>query len=299
MTDHPALTRLRPDLRCVLAPNPSAMTGPGTNTWIVGQGAVAVIDPGPADAGHLEAILASLDAAERISHILVTHPHSDHSALAPALSRHAAAPVLAFGTAQDGTSPVMAALADSGAGGEGLDMAFVPDMRLADGDRVADRGWTLTAVHTPGHLGSHLSFRWGDLCFSGDHVMGWSTSVIAPPQGDMGAYMASLALLAGQRWTAFLPGHGAPVTDPAARLAQITAHRREREAQILAALAAGPASAAQIAAMVYTALPTGLRRAAESNVLAHLIDLESRKLIGTDHPLSPASRFHLRQPKAD
>ena len=169
-----------PDLRLVRAPNPSAMTERGTNTWIVGRGAVAVIDPGPADEAHLAAILAALGPSERVSHILVTHAHADHSALAPALAQATGAPVLAFGTARDGMTRAMADLAAGAAGGEGLDLAFRPDIRLSDGETVQGAGWSLTAIHTPGHLGSHLCFRWGRLGFSGDHVMAWSTSLVSP-----------------------------------------------------------------------------------------------------------------------
>ena len=222
------------DLRRVLAPNPGPLTGAGTNTWIVGRGAVAVIDPGPADDAHLAAILAALGPAERISHILVTHAHRDHAALAPALSRASGAPVLAFGTARDGIRPAMAALGLAGTGGEGLDTGFAPDLRLVDGAPVRGAGWTLEAIHTPGHLGGHLCFGWDGLCFTGDHVMGWATSVVSPPEGDMRAYMDSLGRLAARVWRRFLPGHGPVVNDPAARLAALAAHRRAREAEILA-----------------------------------------------------------------
>lgn len=285
-------------LRHVLAPNPSAMTERGTNTWIVGIGEVAVIDPGPADGAHLDAVLAALGPGERVGHILVTHAHADHSALAPLLSRKTGAPVLAFGTVRDGIDPAMAALAGYGAnGGEGLDHGFAPDRRLADGDIVSGAGWALTAIHTPGHLGAHLCFGWGDLCFSGDHVMGWSTSVVSPPEGSMGAYRRSLARLAERRWSVLLPGHGAPVTDPAARIAALAAHRYEREAQILAVLGAGPGTVPQITQSVYQGLDPGLQPAARRNVLAHLIDLVERSLVDATAPLSMSTLFHLRHGK--
>jgi glyoxylase-like metal-dependent hydrolase (beta-lactamase superfamily II) len=269
-------------VRRVLAPNPSAMTAQGTNTWIVGRGAVAVIDPGPDDARHLEAILSALEPGERVSHILVTHAHRDHSGLAPALAARTGAPVLAFGGATDGMRPTMAARGLTGDGGEGIDAGFAPDLRLGDGAVVEGSGWRLEALHTPGHLGNHLCFAMDDLCFTGDHVMGWSTSIVSPPEGDMTAYMASLAELARRRWSAFLPGHGPDVADPAQRLAELAGHRRQRERDILSALEDGPADAGGIALRLYTATPPALMRAAERNVLAHLLDLEERMLVAAD-----------------
>ncbi len=288
---------LNPDLRLVRAPNPSAMTERGTNTWIVGRGAVAVIDPGPADEAHLAAILGALGRTERISHILVTHAHADHSALAPALAQATGAPVLAFGAARDGMTAAMADLATDEPGGEGLDLGFRPDIRLSDAETVAGAGWSLTAIHTPGHLGSHLCFRWGMLGFSGDHVMAWSTSLVSPPEGDMGAYRRSLARLAGQRWTTFLPGHGAPVADPAARLAELAAHRSRREREILAALHAAPATPSGLVRTIYSGLPAGLLGAAKRNVFAHLLDLANRKIVVCDAAPSPAAEFRLVQSK--
>lgn len=269
-------------VRRVLAPNPSAMTAQGTNTWIVGRGAVAVIDPGPDDTRHLEAILSALEPGERVSHILVTHAHRDHSGLAPALATRTGAPVLAFGGATDGMRPTMASRGLTGDGGEGIDAGFAPDLRLGDGAVVEGPGWRLEALHTPGHLGNHLCFAMDDLCFTGDHVMGWSTSIVSPPEGDMTAYMASLATLAHRRWSTFLPGHGPDVTDPAHRLAELAAHRRQREHDILGALGDGPADATTIARRLYTAIPLALLGAAERNVLAHLLDLEERKLVAAE-----------------
>jgi glyoxylase-like metal-dependent hydrolase (beta-lactamase superfamily II) len=293
MTRPPLHAGLIPDLRLVRAPNPSAMTERGTNTWIVGRGAVAVIDPGPGDEGHLGAILAALDPTERVSHILVTHPHADHSALAPALAQATGAPVLAFGTVRDGMTAAMAALGTDGTGGEGLDPGFSPDIRLSDGETVNGAGWALTAIHTPGHLGSHLCFRWGTLGFSGDHVMAWSTSLVSPPEGDMGAYRRSLARLASQYWSGFLPGHGDPVADPAARLAELAAHRTRRETEILSALQAAPATTSGLVRAIYTDLPAHLHRAAERNVFAHLLDLVHRNVVESDGTPSLAAQFRL------
>ncbi|MGY6635488.1 MAG: MBL fold metallo-hydrolase [Alkalilacustris sp.] len=269
-------------VRCVLAPNPGPLTGAGTNSYILGAGAVAVIDPGPDDPAHLAALEAALGPAERISHIVVTHAHRDHSPLARVLAARWGASVAAFGDARAGVTPAIAALGDLG-GGEGVDDAFAPDLILADGAVLEGAGWRLVAHWTPGHMGNHICLQWGDVVFSGDHVMGWATTVVSPPDGDMAAYMASLDRLAGLGARVFYPGHGAPVADPAARLAELIAHRRAREAQILAALTAAPQDIPALTARVYAGLAPGLVPAAARNVLAHLIDLCGRGL-AVAHP---------------
>ncbi len=291
--ESPGPGRPEPGLRLLRAPNPGPMTHTGTNTYILGEGRVAVIDPGPALPAHLAAILAALAPGETVSHILVTHSHADHSPLARPLAEATGAPVLAFGDAAAGRSARMAGLALEAAlgGGEGIDAAFLPDLTLADGALVEGAGWTLRAIHTPGHIGNHLCLAWGDRVFSGDHVMGWATSLVSPPDGDMGAYMQSLDRLAAERAARLYPGHGDPVADPAARIAALAAHRREREAQILSTLAAGPADAPALAARIYQDTPSALLPAATRNVLAHLVDLMDRNLVLSDSPPGPASRF--------
>ena len=282
-----------PRLRPIRAPNPSPLTFTGTNSYILGSGRVAVIDPGPADDSHLAALLAALDPGERVSHILVTHAHRDHSALAPRLSAVTGAPVLAFGTATDGRSAVMQRLAQAGmaAGGDGLDTEFAPDIRIVDGQTIADADWTLTVHHTPGHLGAHICLSAGDALFSGDHVMGWSTTIVSPPDGDMGAYMDSLDRLASQDWSRFFPGHGETIENPSARLHELIAHRRLRESQILDALAHGPQDTATLAARLYPGLAPALVPAARRNVLAHLIDLTDKMRLTCPDPADPTARF--------
>jgi len=292
----PPFSRPVEGLRRVLAPNPSPMTLHGTNTYILGEGRVALIDPGPALPAHLAAILAALAPGERISHIFVTHAHLDHSGLARPLAEATGAPVLAFGDVRSGRSARMAARAMAGLapGGEGVDAAFAPDVRLAHGDRVDAGGWALEALHTPGHFGNHLSFVWAGGTFSGDHVMGWASTLISPPDGDLADYMRSLDRLAAVRAARLFPGHGAPIENPAARIAELSRHRHARSAQILAEIAAGPRSISELVARLYADTPPALHPAARRNVLAHLIDLEDNKIVSVEAGSSSEPRYRRR-----
>ncbi|NNK67305.1 MAG: MBL fold metallo-hydrolase [Rhodobacteraceae bacterium] len=279
-------------VRRILAPNPSPMTFWGTNTYLVGDATLAVIDPGPDDTRHLAAILSAIGGAA-VSHILITHAHRDHSPGAAALSAETGAPIYGFGPPDAGRTPVMQDLAARGlaGGGEGVDMGFAPDVTLADGAQISSPDWRMTTLHTPGHFAGHLSFALDDLIFTGDHVMGWASTLISPPDGDVAAFLSSCDVLAARKARRFFPGHGAPVDDPAPRLDWLVAHRKDREAQILDALHDGPADAATLAAKLYTDTPASLMPAAARNVLAHLIDLTERRIVSPDPDLRAEAVF--------
>ncbi len=281
-----------PPILTLRAPNPGPFTGTGTNTYLLGHDPVVIVDPGPDLPQHRDAIQTALDGRP-VAAILVTHAHLDHSALAPRLSGLTKAPVLAFGGASAGFSPRMQALAAQGlTGGEGSDLTFAPDQTVTDSQILTLGDITLHVIHTPGHMATHISLAYGDTLLSGDHVMGWSTSVVSPPEGDMAAYIASLRKLQGQAWQRFLPGHGDPVEDPQARLAALIAHRLMREEQVLASLTAqAPATAETLARRIYTTTPPALLPAATRNVLAHLIDLQSRSLVAAEPGPLAQTRF--------
>ncbi|WP_425080561.1 MBL fold metallo-hydrolase [Ruegeria arenilitoris] len=284
---------LQPGLRRILAPNPSLMTYRGTNTYLVGTSELAVIDPGPLSNEHLDAILAGLLPGQRISHIIVTHSHLDHSPLAQPLADRTGAPIMAFGGPEAGRSAVMTQLAEGGlvGGGEGIDTSFRPDIELADGALISGDGWQLEVIHTPGHLGNHIALGWGDVCFTGDHIMGWASSLVSPPDGDLTDFMAACHRLHSREWAVFHAGHGAPIADPAARLDWLINHRLTREAQILSTLEDHPGTARELAERIYLDTPTALLPAAERNVFAHLIDLIGKSQVTSEGKLSADTRF--------
>src|SRR5271157_2963429 len=267
-----ALTRLSPLVRRLVAPNASPFTFNGTCTYIVGNGAVAVVDPGPADETHLRAILAAVEG-ERVETILVTHTHRDHSALANRLRQATGARVV-------GAEP----FASKGDGTGGLDSAhdrdYAPDAVLGDGERFQGSGFAIEAVATPGHCANHLCLALLEerALFSGDHVMAWSTSVVAPPDGSMGAYMASLDKVSARDERIYWPGHGGPVVEPQRYVRALAHHRRQREASILAALAEGVETVPDLVGKIYVGLDPSLTRAAGLSTLAHLEDLRERGL---------------------
>ncbi|MCV6585761.1 MAG: MBL fold metallo-hydrolase [Marinibacterium sp.] len=288
-----APTLLAPGLRRILAPNPSPMTERGTNTYLLGQRDIVVIDPGPARDDHLDAILRAIGPDQRITAIVVTHSHLDHSPLARPLADRTGAQVLGFGPSGTGRSAIMSRLAESGlaGGGEGIDPDFAPDHRVADGDIITFDDQRLDVLHTPGHMGNHIALAWGDICFTGDLVMGWASSLVSPPDGDLTDFMASCRRLRGRDWSVFHAGHGDPITAPSERLDWLIAHRLTREAAILEALTDGPATAAELARRIYTDTPPALLPAAERNVLAHLIDLVGQSRTEPLETLSATARF--------
>lgn len=283
-------------VRRVTCANPSAMTFTGTRTYVVGEGRVAIVDPGPDNPSHLAALLAALAPGEAVAHIVLTHTHTDHSAGAGALARATGAGIAGFGRHRAGMSETMLRLAAAGAdlgGGEGADHATVPTRNLADGDTLEGEGWALTAIHTPGHLSNHISLalEGTGALFTGDTVMGWATTLVSPPEGDMAALMASLEKLRARGADMLLPGHGHPVTDPAAMLDHQIAHRKARAASVLASLANGPASAADLAREIYTDTDPALLPAAARNVFATLIGLMDEGQARALDRLTPAARF--------
>lgn len=281
-------------LRSVTANNPSPLTGPGTTTYLIGSGKVALIDPGPDLPAHREAILALLRPGEKISHIFVTHAHLDHSGGTLPLAEETRAPVFAFGDAQAGRSATMARLAEAGmrGGGEGVDAGFTPDEVLHDGQLLRGQDWVLRAIHTPGHFGNHLAFDWDGRVFCGDVVMGWSSTLISPPDGDLIDYFRSLDRLAMMVPRQLLPTHGAPIDAPAVRLSELAAHRRVRSAQIVAALRDGPARAPDLAQRLYD-IPPALQRAATRNVFAHLLALTTIGAVDCEGDPTAESFFRL------
>lgn len=281
-----AVQHLEPGVRMVLAPNPSPMTHWGTNSFIVGEGDVTVIDPGPEDTAHLAALLRALHPSERVARIIVTHAHRDHSGLARSLAAATGAPILAFGPASSGRSPRMRDMRVHS--GEGIDTHFTPDEVIAEGDVLTNGGAGLTVLHTPGHMGGHLCLALNDRLFTGDHVMGWAPSLVSPPEGDMTDYMSSLERLSAGPWRKGYPAHGLPIEDLTGRCDFLLQHRRSRESAILAALDM-PADLETLQSRVYADVPAQLQPAARRNLLAHLIDLVHKGQILVDgHDLNQA-----------
>jgi glyoxylase-like metal-dependent hydrolase (beta-lactamase superfamily II) len=271
-----------PLIRRVVARNPGPFTYLGTGTYIVGRGEVAVIDPGPDDPAHLTALLAAT-AGERVAEILVTHTHADHSPLARPLAEATGA------TVRGRPAPGLV-----GAGFEEAEQTgFRPDRRIGDGERVAGPGWTLEAIATPGHASNHVGYALieENALFSGDHVMGWSTTVISPPDGDMAEYLKSLERVAERGFATLWPTHGPPVTEVGPFLAAYREHRLRRERQVLGELAAGRGLIAEMTPRLYADVPAGLHPAAAHSDWAHLIKLVREGRAACDGAPELASRY--------
>lgn len=264
-------------VRRIVCRNPGPFTFTGTNSYIVGSGEVAIIDPGPADNAHLDALRAAL-GGEAVSHIVVTHSHHDHSSLAPRLKALTGAPVYAYGR-------IPSADEDSGqALDAGFDLAFCPDFTLRHGDVIAGKNWSLALLHTPGHTSDHLALalEQENALFSGDHVMAWSTSIVAPPDGSMADYFASLRLLLDRGDKIYWPGHGGPSRTPRRFVRALIAHRQMRESAILARIRQGDRTVPDIVRAVYRDVDPRLHGAAALSVLAHVEHLIAQGSVACD-----------------
>ena len=283
------LEQVAAGIRRITARNPGPFTFRGTGTFVLGTGRVAVLDPGPDQPGHVEALLAGL-GREIVSHILVTHTHRDHSPAARALKEATGAPTYGFGP-HGGDRRFGAAEVEAGG-----DLDFAPDVTVGDGARIEGDDWAVTCVHTPGHTSNHLSFSWDErrVLFPGDHVMGWSTSIVSPPDGDMGAYMRSLDLLLKRDDGVYYPAHGPEIRDPHALVRAFIAHRREREDLVLDCLARGIGTVGEMVPVVYADVEAHLHAAAARSLLAtliHLVESDRAEALG---PLTVDGRYGAR-----
>ena len=292
--------RVAPMIRRVVAENPSKFTYRGTGTYIVGEGEVAVIDPGPVLDSHRDALAAAL-AGERVTAICVTHCHSDHSPLAAWLREETGAPTFAFGPHPPPDPDDADELADEIADGvkieETTDYAFQPDSRVGDGElAAAGPGWTISGVHTPGHTSNHLCFAFAEqrVLFPGDHVMGWSTTVVSPPDGDMAAYIESLRKVAGRHDATYWPTHGPAIAEPQRYVDALVEHRLERERQVLDAVRSGLGEIPDIVALLYADVAEELHKPAGRSVLSHLAKLVADGEIRVDADDRPRLTSHYR-----
>lgn len=276
-TNKTRLTKPTEKISCILAPNPSPMTFKGTNTYIIDNGELAVIDPGPAIDEHFNNIL-ELVGDRQVKYIFLTHSHVDHSPLAKKLSKNLNTPIYAFGDSNSGLSSTMLSLIENGydSGLEGVDYEFYPDRAIINNEKFNLNGEFISAIHTPGHMGNHICFQYDKILFSGDHIMGWATSMVSPPYGDLTQFMNSCRVLQKENFKMLLPGHGDPVNDPKERITFLINHRLERERHIKSTIEMGPLTAMEITSLVYTDIDPALINAAARNVFAHLIDLNNR-----------------------
>jgi glyoxylase-like metal-dependent hydrolase (beta-lactamase superfamily II) len=276
-----------PRIRRLLTNNPGPFTFKGTSVAVIGEGRVAVIDPGPDDPVHLAALKDALKG-ESVTHILVTHTHRDHSPAARALKEWTGAPTYGFGPHNAGKTEQGIVVEEGG------DRDFVPDVAVRDGDVIEGAGFTIDCVHTPGHTSNHMCYALPEekALFPGDHVMAWSTTVVAPPDGNMGDYLASLEKLLARDDIIYWPAHGGPVRDPKNFVAAYLAHRRAREAQILAALKDGVERIPDMVERIYLGLDPRLKPAACLSVLAHLLHLMAAGRAAASGQADLAAHYH-------
>ena len=274
------ITKPSKNITCILAPNPGVMTYEGTNTYIIGNDELAIIDPGPLNDEHFYNILKVIDDRP-VKFIFLTHSHVDHSLLAEKLSSKLAAQTYAFGPSDTGLSKIMLFLIAEGykSIAEGVDHNFIPDHSIKDEDQFNLDNKKIKVIHTPGHMGNHVCFQYDTMLFSGDHVMDWATSMVSPPYGDMAQFINSCRKLENNNFKLFLPGHGGPVRNPRARLRSLIDHRLKRESQILTTIENFSLNAKEITEIIYTDIDKSLFPAATRNVFAHLIDLNERGII--------------------
>ncbi|MGB0493493.1 MAG: MBL fold metallo-hydrolase [Paracoccaceae bacterium] len=286
---------LQDGLMRLTAPNPSPMTSTGTNTYILGRKELLIIDPGPNSEAHLRNIMEVIPKYTKVTHILITHSHLDHSGLAPKLSKILNAPTLAFGTALDGLSNDMKSICKMGLTSEkfGIDTEFVPDHFLKDEEKISSREWEVVAHHTPGHLSNHICYQYLDKLFTGDHIMEWSTSVISPPEGDVSQFINSCEKIYNLHCEKFYPGHGIPVENPSERIAELIEHRKKREIEILNFLKNRDATISQITKNIYFNIDQNLLSVASRNVKAHLVDLIIKKQVTVDDISSDTAMYSL------
>jgi len=286
---------LQDGLMRLTAPNPSPMTSTGTNTYILGRKELLIIDPGPNSETHLRNIMEVIPKYTKVTHILITHSHLDHSGLAPKLSKILNAPTLAFGTALDGLSNDMKSICKMGLTSEkfGIDTEFVPDHFLKDEEKITSREWEVVAHHTPGHLSNHICYQYLDKLFTGDHIMEWSTSVISPPEGDVSQFINSCEKIYNLHCEKFYPGHGIPVENPSERIAELIEHRKKREIEILNFLKNRDATISQITKNIYFNIDQNLLSVASRNVKAHLVDLIIKKQVTVDDISSDTAMYSL------
>lgn len=284
VNENPHITNPIEGVTCICAPNPGPLTGPGTNTYVIGQRSVWIVDPGPQITRHLATIQRTV-AGRPVKGIIVTHAHRDHSESAPHLAH-------ILGVKTFGYAPDLPPTQDLG-GGEGRDLDFAPDVEILDREVLETDLGDMTALWTPGHFPTHLCLALPGAILSADLVMGWATTVISPPDGDLRDFFASCEKLLTFPQRLYLPGHGQPVANGPSRIQELIAHRKTRTTQIISALSNAPQTPAELVEQIYTDTPKHLWPAATRNVLAHLLALTADGIVSADDPAERNSKYHI------